>query len=193
MDPARRVALFGGTFDPVHEGHLSIARAARDAMKLDRVVFIPCRQSPHKENHALASDDQRIDMLELALSNEPWALISEMEMHLPPPSYSWVTAEAMSKIYPESRLFWIVGSDQWSVIQSWARPEHLADLVEFIVLKRGDEMLSQPGFRSHFLQEEHPASAGEIRTRAESCLASEWLHPDVESYIRRHRLYGCRP
>lgn len=192
MDSARRVALFGGTFDPVHEGHLSIARAARESLELDQVVFIPCRQSPHKEDHPLARDDQRIDMLSLALSHEPWALISEMEMHLPPPSYSWVTAEAMSEIYPGSRLFWIVGSDQWSVIQTWARPGYLADLVEFIVLSRGDEMQPQPGFRSHFLQEEHPASAGEIRSSARNSLPGQWLHPDVEAYIRRHRLYGCR-
>ncbi len=161
-------------------------------MNLDRVVFIPCRQSPHKEERALASDDQRIAMLELALADEPWALISEIEMHLPPPSYSWVTAEAMSEIYPSSRLFWIMGSDQWTVIQTWARPSHLANLVEFIIHKRDDEILTQPGFRSHFVQGSHPASAAEIRREAATCLTSKWLHPDVESYIHNHTLYGCR-
>ena len=118
MDFPRRVALFGGTFDPVHKGHLAIAERAREEMNLDRVIFIPCRQSPHKEGRALANEDERIQMLELSLANQPWALVSEIEMQLPPPSYSWITAEAMSELYPRSRLFWLMGSDQWSTIQN---------------------------------------------------------------------------
>jgi nicotinate-nucleotide adenylyltransferase len=192
MDSPRRVALFGGTFDPVHLGHLAIAGMAREKMNLDRVIFIPCRQSPHKDQRPRASEDERIEMLELALAEEPWAVVSEIEMQLPPPSYSWVTAEAMAEIYSESRLFWLMGSDQWNAIQTWTRPGHLADLVEFIVHDRGDNPRPQPGFRVHFVPGSHPASASEIRGQAPEFLHSDWLHPDVAAFILARALYGCR-
>ena len=190
MSQTLRVALFGGTFDPVHLGHLAVAEAARKALKLDRVMFIPCRQSPHKEHGTLASEEDRLEMLELALAEFPWATVSEIEMLLPPPSYSWITAEAMREVYPESRLFWLMGSDQWSVIQSWNRPDHLADLVEFIVHDRGGESEPQPGFRAHMIKGAHPASASEIRSHAPTSLHSHWLAPKVERFIRLRGLYG---
>lgn len=192
MDHPRRVALFGGTFDPVHNGHVEVAANACKEFKLDLVIFIPCRQSPHKENGTLASEDDRLEMLELALTDSPWAAVSEIEMQLPPPSFSWITVEAMREIYPQSRLFWLMGSDQWTVIQSWARPTHLADLVEFIVHDRGEHPDPQPGFRAHFLSGDHPASATEIRSQTPDLLRSDWLHPNVERFIRSHGLYRCR-
>lgn len=189
MSQTLRIALFGGTFDPVHLGHLAIAEAARKALKLDRVIFIPCPQSPHKEHGTLASEEDRLEMLELALEELPWATVSEIEMLLPPPSYSWITAEAMREVYPESHLFWLMGSDQWSVIQSWNRPDHLADLVEFIVHDRGGESESQPGFRAHIIKGAHPASASEIRSHAPTRLHSHWLAPKVERFISLRGLY----
>ena len=193
MEFPRRVALFGGTFDPVHEGHVAIADRARRDMHLDRVIFIPCRQSPHKQDRAIAGENERIEMLELSLADEPWALASEIEMYLPPPSYSWITAEAMSEIYPQSRLFWLMGADQWSAIQTWSRPDKLADLVEFIVHDREGKPRPQPGFRAHFIEGSHPASASEIRLRAATSLPEEWLHSDVGAYIRARGLYECEP
>ena len=192
MNYPRRVALFGGTFDPVHRGHVLVAETARKELDLDLVVFIPCRQSPHKEDGTLATEDERIEMLELALEGRPWASVSEIEIQLPPPSFSWITAEAMLEIYPKSRLFWLMGSDQWSVIQTWTRPDYLADLVEFIVHDREGGAAPQPGFRAHFIAGAHPASASAIRAQAADALPSEWLDPKVEHYIRSRGLYGCR-
>ena len=80
-----RIALFGGTYDPVHHGHISIARAAKDALNLDLVIFIPCRQSPHKDDSPIASQAQRLAMLDLALADEPWAESSDIEHLLPEP------------------------------------------------------------------------------------------------------------
>ena len=192
MDHPKRVALFGGTFDPVHLGHLAIARAARERLHLDRVLFIPCRQSPHKDNPALAGNNQRIHMLELALAAEPWALVSGVELQFPSPSSSWITAEAMAEIYPRSQLFWLMGADQWSVIESWSRPEHLAGIVDFIVHDRDGLINPRTGFRTHFISGSHPASAHEIRSRAPDTLPAEWLHPAVADFIRSCNLYGCR-
>lgn len=188
----QRIALFGGTFDPVHKGHIHIAEAAVDAFALDLVIFIPCRQSPHKERATIADEQDRISMLHLATAGLPWAEISEIETFLPPPSYSWVTAETMREIFPVARLFWIMGEDQWKVIESWNHPELLASQVEFIVHSRGGKPARKPGFRAHFITGDHPASSSQIRREAPSRLISEWLHPKVEHHIRSRGLYGCR-
>lgn len=187
----QRIALFGGSFDPVHLGHIHVARAAVEALSLDLVIFIPCRQSPHKDRATDAGEQDRISMLHLATAELPWAEISEIETFLPPPSYSWITAKAMREIFPAARLFWLMGEDQWSVIESWNHPEILGSLVEFIVHTRGGTPAHTPGFRAHFIDGDHPASASEIRRQAPSRLASEWLHPNVERHIRSGGLYGC--
>ena len=192
MDHPQRLALFGGSFDPVHLGHLQVARTARDALNLDQVLFIPCRQSPHKEDGTVANEEDRLAMLELATQNLPWATVSEIEMQLPPPSYSWITAEAVREIFPAARLFWLLGADQWRAIQSWARPEHLAHLVEFIVHDRGSPPPPIPGFRVHFIHGHHPASGHAIRQSPPDALPSAWLPPKVEQFIRSRGLYGSR-
>jgi len=185
-----RIALFGGTFDPVHLGHSSIAQSALEELDLDKVIFIPCRQSPHKEEQSLANEDERLEMLNLATAEFPWAEISEVETCLPPPSYSWMTAECMKEIFSDARMFWLIGEDQWDVIETWGRPHHLADLVEFVVHHRGGHPVPKPGFRAHFIKGDHPASGTAIRNAAPSSLASDWLHPNVERFIRSSGLYG---
>ncbi|NNC88765.1 MAG: nicotinate (nicotinamide) nucleotide adenylyltransferase [Akkermansiaceae bacterium] len=187
---AQRIALFGGTFDPVHLGHIEVAQAAVDALDLDLVLFVPCRQSPHKDDGTVASEDDRLEMLEIATADIPWAAISEIEMLLPPPSYSWLTAESMREIFPSARLFWLMGEDQWEVIDSWARPEYFATLVEIIVHSRGGTPGPNPAFRTHFISGRHPASATAIREAAPANLPGEWLDPAVERFIRDRGLYG---
>lgn len=193
MPKPQRLALYGGSFDPVHNGHLQVARTARDTFDLDRVLFIPCRQSPHKNQGPVANEEERLEMLHLATEGIPWAAVSEIEMLLPPPSFSWITAEAMREVYPEARLFWLMGADQWAVIQSWARPDHLANLVEFIVHERqGTISPPVPGFRVHHIQGDHPASASKIRASPEESRPFHWLPPKVEQFIRSRGLYSCR-
>jgi nicotinate-nucleotide adenylyltransferase len=187
-----RIALFGGTFDPVHRGHMQIARSAVEALDLNLVVFIPCRQSPHKDRATAADESERLAMLELATADIPWAEVSDLETYLPPPSYSWITAETMHEIFPTDRLFWLLGEDQWNAVATWARPDYLADLVEFIVHSRGGRPAPKPGFRAHFIHGDHPASSSEIRRDAPGQLHSEWLHPNVERFIKANGLYGCR-
>ena len=191
MSQPLRIALFGGSFDPVHLGHVQIARAAREALDLNLVIFIPCRQSPHKDRGTTADETERLEMLELATADLSWAEVSDLETYLPPPSYSWITAETMHEIFPADRLFWLMGEDQWNTLDSWARPDYLADLVEFIVHSRGGTPSANPAFRAHFVHGDHPASASEIRRDAPNYLHSEWLHPKVEQFIRSNSLYGC--
>jgi nicotinate-nucleotide adenylyltransferase len=193
--PRRRVALFGGTFDPVHAGHLAVAEAAVRGCQLDQVVFLPCHQSPHKlDRSPSASAEHRLAMLELVTADLAWARVSDEELRRAPPSFSWQTAEHFHRELARAgggRLFWILGSDQWRTLPDWARPERLAELLEFIVVPRGGHPRTElPGFRATWLDLEHPASATALRAAlAAGQSPGPWLPGPVAAYIHEHRLY----
>lgn len=184
-----KLCLFGGTFDPIHLGHIHIAKAAMDALGLDKVIFLPCRQSPHKTGIEHASEEHRLEMCRLATAPYDWAEVDDHDLTAPAPSYSWRTAETMAARFPHARLFWLMGTDQWQKLPQWNRPEHLASLVEFIVFNRGDAAEPQSGYRLHPIQGNHPASATAIRASANKSLQDEWLAPEVAAYILNHHLY----
>lgn len=188
---SKRICLFGGTFDPIHLGHTHIAAAAVKALQLDTVLFLPCRQSPHKIGELHAADHHRLAMCQLATEDLPWATVDDFDLTAPEPSYSWRTAEAMTKTFPNTRLFWLMGTDQWQALPNWNRPHRLAELVEFIVFSRGEDPEPRDGYRMHSILGTHPASATQIRAGIAHGKHENWLHPDVYSYIREHSLYEC--
>lgn len=188
-----RKALFGGSFDPVHRGHLAMAAAVREATGLDSVVFLPCRVSPHKAG-AHASPEDRLEMLRRALAEEKEAAfeVSPFELERPGPSYSWTTAEAMTRSEPEVDWHWIVGTDQWNALHRWAEPETLRRLLHFVVCTRGGESLAErPGWRRTVIPFRHPASSTAIRGAFEAHL--DWLPDSVASYGRERGLYEAPP
>ena len=190
MPEPRKIGLFGGTFDPVHLGHIHLATLARDALALDEVRFIPCRISPHKSGTTPTPPEDRAEMLRLALDGIPWAVTDDFEIRQPGPSFSWQTAEAMAAAFPGARLFWIMGGDQWDALPSWRHPDRLARLVEFIVLARGNSPKPREGYRLHVVDGEMPASATGIREAiANGVLPPDWLAPDVARWITAKRLY----
>lgn len=186
-----RIGILGGSFDPVHLGHVHLAGAARQALALDRVLFIPCAISPHKLDQPPTPAQPRLEMLRLALRQLPWARIDERELKAPAPSYSWQTAESLKAENPDATLFWIMGSDQWQALPRWTEPQRLARCVEFIVLTRDKVPQAMEGYTLHPLQADHPASSSAIRRAlAAGQNLSAWLDPQVESWIRQHGLYG---
>lgn len=190
MAVATRIALFGGTFDPVHLGHLSMAQRAHDQLSLSEVRFLPCRISPHKQQLPPSPAEARLQMLRLATEDQPWAVVDDSELHREGPSYSWRTAEDMQQRFPENRLFWIMGSDQWEVLETWDRPDRLAELVEFVVVARGAAPRPRPGCLMHVLADVHPASASQIRDElVRGAQEHPWLDPKVASYIQEQGLY----
>jgi nicotinate-nucleotide adenylyltransferase len=192
MSDSRKIALFGGTFDPIHLGHLHLASLAKDALALDEVRFLPCRISPHKTGGSPASGEDRCEMLRLAAAGLPWAVVDDFELHQPAPSFSWQTAEAMAARFPGSRLFWIMGGDQWEALPRWSHPERLAADVEFIVLARGEAVGPREGYRLHVVRGEHPASATDIRRSiSEGNSTHAWLPSSVARYIAEKRLYAA--
>lgn len=192
--PRRRIALFGGTFDPVHLGHLHLAELAKDQLALDEVRFLPCRISPHKVGIAPSSPEHRLEMLRLATAGLPWAVVDDFELQRPGPSFSYQTAEAIAAREPAARLFWIMGGDQWDALPRWSHPERLAAAVEFIVLDRGEASLPRPDFRMCRIPGEHPASATAIRQAVASGVDPQtlrWLPPPAATYIQAHGLYAA--
>jgi nicotinate-nucleotide adenylyltransferase len=186
----RKIALFGGTFDPVHLGHLHLAGLARESLTLDEIRFLPCRISPHKENSKPASSNDRLTMLRLATADLPWAVVDDFELTRDGPSYSYQTAEAMAAQFPEAQLYWIMGGDQWASLPRWKSPERLAKCVEFIVLARGQRLVSRAGYRLHIVHGEHPASATAIRHQlSQGAVGHPYLPESVSRWIVEKQLY----
>lgn len=189
-DPPPRAAIFGGSFDPVHRGHLAMAAAAREAAGLERVIFMPAAVSPFKKG-TVATAAQRLRMLEIALEEAgfPWAGISDFELNRPAPSYSWQTARHFSSLESETEWFWILGTDQWGQIERWAEPEILRETLHFLVFTRhGHPVREKTGWLHTPVVFQHPASSTAIR--ADFAKHRDWLTPEVAAYCESEGLYG---
>lgn len=192
----RKIALFGGTFDPPHLGHIAMARAAIDQAGVDEVLFIPCALSPHKTSTPPAAPAaDRLAMLKLATQDLPWAIVSDIDLQLPSPSFTWRTVKAIATSYPKgTQIHWILGADQWENLELWARPEFLRDHLHFLVLPRqGDDTTPRVGWSATMIHAEHPASSSAIRKAvgkvADRGECFNWLHPAVHQYLLSHSLY----
>lgn len=186
----RKIGILGGSFDPVHFGHLEMAKAAKEAVGLESVVFLPCYVSPFKEKTG-ATAEQRHEMLKIALveMGYEWATVSDYELNRPGPSYSWQTAEHFSKQRQDVDWHWIAGTDQWAQIDKWAEPEILRELLHFIILNRaGVSAQEREGWRHTSVAFDHPASSTAIRANPEE--RSNWLPRGVLKFIRENGLYG---
>ena len=190
MDSIQRIGLYGGTFDPVHAGHLHLASRAVETLRLDKLRFIPCQISPHKIGRIPASGEDRLEMLRRATRNLTWAVVDDWELCSPGPSYSFRTAEAMQAHFPEARLFWILGADQWAALPMWKSPERLAAIVEFAVMSRDGNPVPRDGYRMHEVDGHHPASSSVIREKlSDSASEVPWLDSSVHDWIRARNLY----
>jgi len=132
-----KVALFGGTFDPIHFGHLRSARHVVDHLGLDRVIFIPSANPPHKLNQPITDADLRLEMVRLAIQNESRFVCDDCEIHRSGPSYTIDTVTGFrDRLGPTVRLAWIIGADSLAELSSWYRVSDLVDLCEIITVAR---------------------------------------------------------
>lgn len=188
MTPTR-VGVFGGTFDPVHVGHLAIALAALETLPLDRVVFVPARHSPLKERGPVAGPAHRLAMLESATADEPRFSVSRIELDREGPSYTVDTLEALAG---QGRLFLILGADASADLDRWKDPERVRALATLVVARRSGADLP-PGA----IALDTPLmdiSARELRARAAAARSLRYLVPDpVCRYIEENALYRRIP
>jgi len=183
-----QLALFGGTFDPIHSAHLTVASAAAETFSLDRVLFVPAANPPHKPESLGAAYEERFRMVELACEADPRFEASRLEEGSAK-SYSIITIEKV--LAPDREVFFIIGSDAFAEIASWYRWRDVVRAVEFIVVKRpGHEYAAPPGARIHELTGLNlPVSSSEIREKLAAGILPGDLPPAVAAYIAENRLY----
>jgi nicotinate-nucleotide adenylyltransferase len=208
---SRRIGLFGGSFDPVHAGHLHAAQAALESCALDRVAFVPALQPPHKPGRVLATGEDRLEMLRLATASEPRFLVLPLELARKGPSYTIDTVRALPAALGEPEdvpIFLILGSDNLVGLESWREAAALIERVQPVVVHRSEDPdgalvqierklghAAAERIRSGYLRlPPVPASSTAIRGRLSSGVAPATeveLAPAVYEYIRAHGLYGA--
>lgn len=195
MTESKRIGLLGGSFDPVHLGHLMVAQDAIERMALDRVTLIPAARSPLKNRAPMASDDDRLALLRAAIDGDPRFALSTAELRRGGTSYTVETIDEMTR-GASAQFFWIIGADQAASLKAWHRIEDLVGMVEFIVLPRPgfawDPDSLPPGARFHVL-ESHlmEISSSEIRDRVHKGRSIRFLVPEgVATEIEKRHLYG---
>ena len=182
-----KIGLYGGTFDPIHHGHLLLARTAREAFELDRIVFIPAAISPHKLSGSPTAAAIRWEMIQVSIAGEADFFSDDLELQRSGPSYTFDTATIYRERFPGAELVYFIGSDHLPALRTWHRIEELQSIVQFIVLGRGESNETP-------LYPEVPRridiSASEIRNRVAKGLSIRYLVTQpVDDLIRRHHLY----
>jgi nicotinate-nucleotide adenylyltransferase len=195
MPKPKRIGIFGGTFDPIHLGHLIVAQQAAEKLGLDRVIFIPAGQPPHKGGMKLSPARDRYQMALLAIKGHRLFSASDIEIRSKGSSYTVNTLNALRSKHKTAGLFLLLGLDQAVLLSTWKEPEKLFELATVCVLSR-------PGFsrngveprwrkRIRFLPVSPIGiSATDIRARAGRGKTIRYLVPEtVDRYIKKHKLY----
>jgi len=185
--------VLGGTFDPIHLGHLRAAEAAREALGLERVVFVPAAEPPHRPAPA-ASGLDRFAMVALATASHPAFVVSDLELLRKGPSYSVDTLEALAARSPGQRPVLILGSDALADLPGWHRVERVVELARIAVLDRpGSGAAAGPTPEGEIERVAAPlleVSSTEVRRRLSRGLGVRYLVPDaVADYIAKRELY----
>jgi nicotinate-nucleotide adenylyltransferase len=190
-----RIAIYGGSFDPIHNGHLAVAEAARDRFELDEVMIVPTAHPPHRGD-AVASYKDRYNMVELALEDRRALHPSKLEE--PNSAHKHYTIETLRRLrqmLPKDELFVIIGVDSFNNLHTWREPQALATEAELIVVSRPniapDAKLRLPASRVHFITDiQQDVSASQIRAAVAAGQPIEKFVPKaVAEYIRAHHLY----
>jgi nicotinate-nucleotide adenylyltransferase len=202
---AARVALFGGSFNPIHHGHLIIARAVAERLEIDPVILLPSRTPPHKNGDGLASGEDRLAMVRAAIEGDDLFAVDEHDLLCEGPSYTATTVAHFRRRLPaDTELFWILGADSLRELHTWYRPDEILRHCRIITARRpGSTIDDLPDLQAMLGEDavrglladvlETPyieISATQIRQRVARRQAIRYLTPPaVEEYITRHGLY----
>lgn len=193
----KRIGLFGGTFNPIHCGHVKAAESVQNMFSFDRILFIPSYLPPHKESVDVASAAHRLKMVELALASFDRFFPSSVEIDARGTSYSILTLNKIKEMFPQTEAFFLLGIDAFLEIETWKDYEDVLEQCSFVVMSR-------PGFRlseaKDILTEKYKIyllsintldiSSSEVRERIRKNQSIEGLVPEnVENYIKERRLY----
>jgi len=188
-----KIGILGGTFDPIHCGHLTLARAARDQFQLSQVLFIPALNPPHKiDQRTITPASHRCRMIDIALSEEPDFEISRVEIDRSDISYTIETLRLLQKQYSGHSLFLILGVDSLNEIPTWREPQEIRNIVQLLVAHRPGEVAKEKsGDGLSWIQMSLCSfSSSEIRERIRKGQDVDSMLPQgVDDYIRKNKLY----
>lgn len=186
-----KVGILGGTFDPPHYGHLLIASEILSALKLDKIWFMPNQEPPHKKKSGLVTNEERLEMLRLAIKGNPTFGIQTIELERQGPSYTIDTMRMIHEQYRNQQFYFIIGADMIEFLPNWQEIDELVKLVQFVGVERPtySHLTKYP-----ILYVDVPAfevSSSMIRERLNSGLSVRYLLPDsVIDFIKERHLYG---
>lgn len=199
-----RIGILGGSFNPVHLGHLVLAQDALEKGELDQIILMPCALPPHKDARDLVDGRLRLEMLQHAIEGDPSLTVSDIEIKRGGVSYSIDTLHELKEIYPTADLRFIIGSDMLAELHTWKEIYSIVEQAGFIVFRRPDychdalpetlcrlkspwpQRLQESVISGHMIE----ISSSEIRMRiAEGMCIRYLVHPAVEMYINEHGLY----
>jgi nicotinate-nucleotide adenylyltransferase len=181
-----KIAIYGGTFDPIHHGHLILAREARELFGFEKVIFVLTAVSPFKSSPD-ASAQMRLSMLRAAIEDEPGFELDDCELRRPPPSYTIDTIEEIRARERDAQIYYLIGEDNVPTLRKWHRFDELKKAVQFIVLDRTG---TPPDHRYPIVYRKIDISATEIRKRVASGQSIRYFVPQaVEEIIRRNKIY----
>jgi nicotinate-nucleotide adenylyltransferase len=194
-----KLGVLGGTFDPVHLGHLVLGEAAREQLELDRVIFVPTGHSWRKADREITGGEDRLAMLRLATAGNPDFEVSSLEVDRPGPSYTEVTLQALLEEHAGAEIYFILGQDALADLPNWHAPGRILELATLAVASRGDAPDGGgaedglPGFEARLVRLQMPAigvTATDIRARVRDGRSIRYQAPDsVAQYIARRKLY----
>ncbi len=198
----KKIGLMGGTFNPIHNGHLLIAENARCQYNLDKIYFIPTGPSPHKKNNEIVSADIRYEMVQQAIADHPGFAVSSIEIDSTETSYTYRTLEKLTINYPNTRFYFIMGGDSVYDFEHWRNPKRICELAHLLVAVRGgmdksalqkyaDKICAQFQGKVDLLDTpDFAVSSREIRRRVLENESIRYLVPEnVRKYIEENHLY----
>jgi nicotinate-nucleotide adenylyltransferase len=200
-----KLGLMGGTFNPIHYGHLAAAEECRVRLQLDRVLFIPAGEPPHKRGRPVTPAADRVAMVELAIADNPRFELCRIEVERIGPSYTADTLAELRQIHgPSVELYFVVGMDSLAEILTWHEPARIAELARLVAVSRGGYAAFDPGLLEPGIPDarrrvivlpgpELTISSTDLRERVAHGLPIRYqVPPSVEDYVRGHGLYRAR-
>ncbi|SDZ24391.1 nicotinate-nucleotide adenylyltransferase [Thermoactinomyces sp. DSM 45892] len=192
-----RIGIMGGTFDPIHHGHLLIAEQAREGMNLDQVWFVPAGDPPHKRHKTITSAKHRLHMVQLATENHPCFQVKDIEIKRSGPSYTLLTIQEFTKQYPDAHFFLIMGEDMVKNLPEWYRIEKILQYVQIIGLHRpgtkADDIPNYIDKHVCWIEDvvEIRLSSTFVQKQVRLGKSVRYMVPDlVDQYIKEQGLYG---
>lgn len=187
--------IFGGSFNPIHNGHIELARRLLSIARLDEVWFVVSPQNPFKQGDDLLDDALRLEMVRLALDGEPRMSASDYECHLPKPSYMWRTLQGMSRDWPDRDFVLLIGADNWARFNEWYAARDIVARYPIAIYPREGSTVDAAALPAGVTLADTglvPGSSTEVRQRIARGLPIDGLVPPaVAAFIRRNRLYAA--